>query len=364
MNKTFLYISTHVGMDGSGIYCAELDYSSGATSPFRKVAELERAGAMTHLRHKRHLYSVGVEGAVDANKGCIAAYAVDADTGALHRLNQPSTGAGLPTFITASADEHFMFQVSFSTAAASVLRINEEGALMRSGEIHRFEGKGINPIRQQRSYPHCIAIHPKDNTVFVSDLGTDLITRFRLDDEQGEIVRDGYVQSPIDLGAGPRLMRFSENGNALYVVNELNNSISVYTYDQLSRTLNPVQVISTLPNNMVEGFERQMASDIRIHPNQQYLYVTNRSTGEGQIDGVAVFSRDIVSGRLSFIQHCSTGKHPRYCNIDPSGQWLFVSARDSNQIHRFRINQDSGKLQEVGDPIDFTQPWDLQFYIV
>ncbi|NGM62474.1 lactonase family protein [Sphingobacterium sp. SGG-5] len=360
---SFLYISTHTGPAGGGIYCARLDYTNGEVTAFKKVADLERAGIMTQYAPKGYLYSVGIEGAMAENQGCIAAYTVDTNTGMLKRLNRQQTGAGLPTFVAVSEDGCFVLQVSFSTAAASVLQIKADGSLMRSGKVHRFEGRGTNPIRQTKAHPHCISMQPIDHTVFVSDLGTDQITRFRLDEQQGEIVRDGHVQSSIHLGAGPRIMRFSNDGQYVYVVNELQNTISVYSYNKDRRILEPVQVLSTLPHGVDSSFERQMASEIRLHPNQKYVYVTNRSTGDGLVDGIAVFSRNIRSGELSLIQHCATGKHPRHFNIDPTGRWLFVSARDSDQIHRFHIDPDAGVLQEIGDPIDFPQPWDLQFYI-
>ncbi len=361
---SFLYISTHEGSDGSGIYCAKLNHISGEVTALKKVADLERAGVMTQHARNGWLYSVGVDGEIANNQGCIDAYAIQTDSGALKLLNRQQTGAGLPTFITTSEDSRFLLQTSFSTAAASVLQIEKDGSLIRSGEIHRFEGKGSNPIRQVQSRPHCINMQPIDHTVFVSDLGTDEIVRFRLDEEQGEIIRDGHVQKSIHLGAGPRIMRFSKDGRHAYIVNELQNTISVYTYNYGKRMLEPIQVISTLPNGIDGSFKRQMASEIRLHPNQKYVYVTNRSTGEGLTDGVAVFSRDMLSGELSLVQHCATGKHPRHFNIDSMGQWLFVSARDSDQIHRFRIDKNTGMLREVGDPIDFSQPWDIQFYIV
>jgi len=245
-----------------------------------------------------------------------------------------------------------LFQASFSTAAASVLTISADGSLIPSGKVHRFEGTGVNAIRQTKSHPHCINIHPTDQTVFVSDLGTDVITRFRLDEAHGDLIRQDPPQTSIRPGAGPRIMRFSNNGRHAYIINELDNTIAVYQYNDSEKSLEAMQVISTLPNQIEATFETQMASEIRLHPNQQYVYVTNRSNGEGT-----------VSGAISPVQYLSTGIHPRHFNIDPTGQWLFVSARDSDQIHQFRIDQITGQLKEVAHPVNFPQPWDIQFYI-
>src|SRR5690606_19043979 len=274
------------------------------------------------------------------------------------------TGAGLPTFITPSTDGRFLLQASFSTAAASVLTIREDGSLATSGKVHRFEGRSINPVRQTKSHPHCISIHPIDNSIFLTDLGTDKISRFRLDERHGELIPYGDAQYAIELGAGPRIMRFSQDGRHLYMINELHNTIFSYRYHVGDKPLEPLQIISTLPDSLSSSFETQMAGELRLHPNQRYVYATNRSTGSGRYNGITVFQRNRLTGLLTPIQYEPTAKHPRHFNMDQTGNWLFVSARDGNQLQLFRIDANTGLLQPVGEPIVFKQPWDVQFYSV
>lgn len=361
---SFLYVSTYEGTDGGGIYAAGFDPINGEVGSFIKVADLDRAALMVRHPHKNVLYVVGIDGKPEDGVGCIGAYQIDGKTGELHVLEKTKTGAGLPTFITASADGGFLLQASFSTAAASVLTIREDGSLAPSGEIHRFEGRSINPIRQTRSHPHCINIHPIDNSIFLTDLGADKISRFQLDRRCGELIPYGEEQYAMHLGAGPRIMRFSQDGRHLYMINELHNTVSSYRYQGADRPLEPLQVISTLPDSQSPSFETHMAGELRLHPNQQYVYATNRSAGRGQYDGVTVFQRNTLTGVLTPIQYEPTAKHPRHFNIDPTGNWLFVSARDADQLQCFRIDTDTGWLQQVGEPIVFQQPWDVQFYSV
>lgn len=360
---SLVYISTYEGPQGNGMYCAKLHHATGEMELFIKMADLDRAALMTQHPTKSVLYAVGIDGPPELGIGCIAAYTIHETTGELHLMEKTKTGAGLPTFISTSANGLFLFQASFSTAAVSVLTINNDGSLMPSGQVHRFDGKGSNPIRQTKSHPHCIIAHPQDACVYVSDLGTDKIIRFKLDQVNAEVVPDGHIQHGIALGAGPRIMRFSQDGRHLYIINELHNSISVYAYRGADKPLEPIQLISTLPSTVNGHFDQQMAGEIRLHPSQKYIYATNRSTGEGQYDGISVFKRNRKTGLLTSIQHHLTGKHPRHFNIDPSGRWLLVAARDADQIHRFRIDAATGLLQEVGQPSNFPQPWDIQFYI-
>jgi 6-phosphogluconolactonase len=142
------------------------------------------------------------------------------------------------------------------------------------------------------------------------------------------------------------------------VINELDSTISVYSYDYEKKDITPQQVVSTLPGSVDGRFDWQMASEMRLHPDQGFLYATNRSVGQGRVDGITVFKRDTSGGKLYPVQYQTTGKHPRHFNMDKKGQWLFVSARDSDMIQIFRISQ--GELIESGTPVSFRQPWDIQ----
>jgi 6-phosphogluconolactonase len=360
--NSFVYISSHDGPDGGGIYEALFDKESGNISTIKKMAGLKKSGFMALHPFKDVLYIVCVNEKADTPNGCIAAYSIDHITGELKLINKLHTGAGLPTFLSITKDGQYLFQVSFTTASGSVIKITDDGSLQLCGRIHTFTGSGPNPVRQTKSTPHCISMHPKYKTVFVCDLGADRITGFRLDEEKQDLVPLELSQQSINPGAGPRHMRFTGDGKWAYVINELDNTISVYCYDQEKEMLEPVQVVSTLPDGMKEAHKRQMASELMIHPNQTFIYVTNRSNGDGTYDGIGVFGRDTETGKLSPIQFYRTGKHPRHFNMDKEGQWLFISARDSDQIQRFRIDNDTGELQESMPPVTFRQPWDIQFY--
>lgn len=360
---SFLYVSSYEGPEGSGIYYSRLNKSDGQLSQFEKVASLERAALMALHPQKEVLYGVGIAGDPAHNSGCIAAYTINSTNGRLHLLGKQKTGAGLPTFISPSGDGKLLFQVSFSSAAGSVLKIAENGALECIDKMHTFSGCGPNPVRQTRSNPHCINLHPQDDIVFVCDLGADQIVKFILNRQRPGLERVEPMLSSVNPGAGPRILRYSQDGKNAYILNELASTISVYHYNTATQTLEPVQVVSTLPDKTTGGFDKQMAAEIRLHPNQKYVYASNRSNGDGEVDGVVVFKRNVATGILTAIQFCPTGKHPRHFNIDKEGQWLFVSARDADLIHRFSIDAETGFLKEAGSPVFFKQPWDIQFFM-
>ena len=85
-------------------------------------------------------------------------------------------------------------------------------------------------------------------------------------------------------GSGPRHAAFSGDGNFLYVLGELQSTVTVFANDA-RETYREIQTISTLP----EGFSgRNDAAEIAIHPNGKFLYASNR----GQ-DTIALFDIEV-----------------------------------------------------------------------
>ncbi len=123
----------------------------------------------------------------------------------------------------------------------------------------------------------------------------------------------------------------------MYVINELQSSVTVFAYDPAGGVLKEVQTISALP----EGFQgASTAAEVQVHPSGKFLYASNRGH-----DSVAVFSIHAEDGKLTLLRHSSTqGKTPRHFGIDPSGTWLLAANQDSNNVVVFRIDAATGAL--------------------
>jgi 6-phosphogluconolactonase len=359
-SNSFIYVCTNEGSEGSGVYCASFDKENGTLGEFSLVAELEKAGFLTMHPSNNLLYSTGMVAESEAKSGCIAGYSADRRSGELTFLNRQKTGEELPSYICITKNGRYLLNVSYFGATCSVLEIKEDGSLGQNGKVHAFSGSGINEKRQSSSHPHSINIDSKERYVYVCDLGADNLVRFQFDSNKGDLTRIDPLFNSSEPGAGPRHMRFSGDGKWAYVINELNNSISVYAYDSDTGKLVLIQVISTL---LFDGnYEKQLASEIRLHPNEQFLYASNRSVGSDGSDGIMVYRRDKMKGTLEIVEWVTTGKHPRHFNIDKDGRWLLVSARDSNEIQIFEIDKNTGGLRKNGEPAKFMQPLYIQFY--
>jgi 6-phosphogluconolactonase len=146
-------------------------------------------------------------------------------------------------------------------------------------------------------------------------------------------------------GTGPRHVAF---GNALYVIGELANSISVITlYNPEAPRI--LQSISTLP----KGYSgKNTAAELALRPDGKFLYATNRGA-----DDLVTYAIDSESGKLAEIARTpAAGRGPRDFVIDPTGKWLLVANQDSGSITTFAIDPATGQPRQVGDPLAIASP--------
>jgi 6-phosphogluconolactonase len=148
---------------------------------------------------------------------------------------------------------------------------------------------------------------------------------------------------PVEKGAGPRHLAFSPDGKGVFVVNELNGSVTSFSFDPSDGTLIQQHSLSTVR----QGYTgKNSSAEVAVTPDGRFLYASNRGP-----DDIAIFEVSQPSLRLRRIGYQPTlGKHPRNFAIDPSGQFLVVANRDSDSIFVFRINPQTGTLSPVAGP--------------
>src|SRR5262249_22550146 len=119
---------------------------------------------------------------------------------------------------------------------------------------------------------------------------------------------------------------------------------TTYAFDAERGGLEPLQVISTLP----DGFEgRNSTAEIHVSPDGRFVYVSNRGH-----DSIAIFAADREDRSVTSIGWESTqGRTPRYFGLDPAGRFLYACNQNSDTIVTFRRDAESGGLTPTGQVI-------------
>jgi 6-phosphogluconolactonase len=149
-------------------------------------------------------------------------------------------------------------------------------------------------------------------------------------------------KAEVPAGAGPRHLAFHPDGRFFYAVNELNSTLSSFSYDPADGVLTLLHTESTLPAG---GHAGNSGSALKLTPDGKFLYAGNR--GHNSVARFAIGD----DGIARLLGTTSTqGDWPRDFDIDKSGKVLAVGNQQSHDIRLFRIGPD-GDLTAFGLPI-------------
>ena len=135
-------------------------------------------------------------------------------------------------------------------------------------------------------------------------------------------------------------MRFSVDGQFIYLLNELSLSVTTFAYDAEKGTTKRLSTTPALSDKVKAGEAFNSASEILVHPNGKFVYSANRGN-----DSVTVYRAHPSTGRLRVTEvEPIRGSWPRNINMDATGRWLLAAGAHSNTISVFEIDQESGEL--------------------
>jgi 6-phosphogluconolactonase len=274
--------------------------------------------------------------------GSAEAYSIDPNTGTLTLLNRQSVGGPIPAHLTTDPSGKFLIVANYIGGNFVVLPIEADGRLAPVSDEVKDSGSGPNKQRQEAPHPHIVIYDPPGRHIAAADLGIDKVMIFRLDN--GRLVR--MSEASVAPGAGPRHIAFHHSGKVIYVVCELNATVTAFAYDpQTGQIGKELQTISTEP----AGYDGpHSTAEIAVHPSGKFLYVSNR--GYNSVIGYRI---DPATGLLSVIGHAKERvSYPRNFAIDPSGKWLYVANQKGDTIVQFEVDQESGAL----NPTDRVTP--------
>lgn len=336
-----------------GIYSFSFDPVTGKSGYMAVKTEIENPTYLTVDAKGQYLYAVSeLEG---GRENLCNAYQINRETGELKYINRQPTLGQASCYVTIDGSGKQVLVANYASGETVVmLPIRTDGGLEPVSYKNQHSGSSVNPERQEGPHGHCVLPDPANQYVFVADLGIDQLVRYKLDAAGGKLIPASEGNVKIEAGSGPRHFVFSPNGKFVYLLSELNATVTVLSYDAAAGTMQALQSISALP----EGYDGQKwAAAIRITPDGRFVYASNRGH-----DSIAMFAVDAATGKLTGLGFQSTGgKIPRDFNIDPTGQWLLAANQETDTVVTFKINQTTGVLEETGMVTEVATPVCIAF---
>ena len=346
-NPYRLLVGTYTNTGTSeGIYSYELDLEQGKIETLSVAKNLQNPSFLALSPDKKMLYSVS-ESPEASSAG---AFAFDAKTGAISFMNSSLTGGKGPCHIAVGPNH--VVTANYSGGNLSVFEKNVDGSLSALTQLMQHTGSSIHPTRQVRPHAHQVVFTPDMQYLLSCNLGTDKIMVYRYDARNAKqplIIHDSIV---VKAGSGPRHLTISNNGRKVYLLQELDGTVSVMSLKNgRLKLLQETSVV--LKQGITTG-----AADIHLSPDGRYLYATNRGTA----NDITCFSV-ARNGKLRFVEQVSTGgTGPRNFAISPDGKYLLAGNQRTDNIVIFSRDIKTGRLTNTGKEIKNGAPVCLLFY--
>ncbi|MCH3915841.1 MAG: lactonase family protein [Acidaminococcaceae bacterium] len=277
----------------------------------------------------------------------ISSFSIDAATGHLTLLNTVETGGKNPVHLSVDKSNKWIYVANLETGTVAVVPRNSDGTLKKLKTLYAISGIKEGSI----SHPHQVLQDPSRNYLLVScqgrKAGFGQVDVFRINHSTGEMTKTCTTRSREI--AEPRHMVFSGIQNYCYGVNEKDYSITTYYFDAKIGTLEPKQIVPTLPETYTgDGW----ASGIVAGRDGRHIYVSNRKH-----NSVSVFKVNPENGFVK-LQSCilTGGNQPRFITITPDGTELVAANELSDTIRIFTIDKTTGNLTFSGKEIKTENP--------
>ena len=349
--KRWAYVASRT----KGLCLYEFDSKTGALKNEGVAADVGGAGFIAIHPTKNLLYALNTATIDEKKTGVVSSFSINRSTGKLTFLNhQPAAGTG-PTHLIVDNTGKNVLLANYGSGSVAVFPIEADGKLATMSSFQQHKGSSVVPQRQEGPHAHQVVTDPKNQFALVCDLGLDKVVSYKFDAVKGTITPAGGLS--LKPGAGPRHLAFGRDGKFVYVINELDSTVTVFRYDAQTGSGKEVQSVSTLEKNYTS---KNSTAEIAVHPNGKFIYGSNRG-----YDSIVAFAVDGKDGTLTQIQQQPTGgKIPRHFELTPDGKFLVAENQDSNTMFVFAVDAKTGQLKPTGHAAEVEGPQCLKFFPV
>lgn len=334
-------VGTYTNQTSSkGIYTIHCDFAEGKIYTQVAADNVSDPSYLALSADGKFVYSISERG----DKSSISAFTFDKKKGTLNFLNRVAGKGADPCYVAVS--NHHVITANYSGGNVSVFVRKPDGSLSEAVQSVQHVGKSVNVQRQTKPYVHQGIFSPDKKFLLVNDLGTDFVTSYQYDGNSKNTVLTEIDKLKVKAGSGPRHSVFSTNGKYLYVIHELDGTLSTIKFNKGKLTLLDETSVAR-KENIQSG-----AADIHISPDGKFIYATNRGTA----NDITCF-RTQKNGKLNFVQQMSVlGNGPRNFAITKDGKYVLVANQKSNQIVVFKRNITTGELTDTDLKIELQAP--------
>jgi 6-phosphogluconolactonase (cycloisomerase 2 family) len=350
--------SVAVSPDGKHVYVASeydnalvifnRDSSSGALSYVGArrdgsgdVNGLDTASSVAVSPDGNHVYATG------PGDNAVAIFSRESTSGQLTYVDWINWGdvGGLhaANSVAVSPDGSHVYVASIGSSAVVVFDRNASTGALTHVETEIDGQGGVDGL----DWAWSVTVSPDGGHVYVAGWHESAIAVFSRDASSGaltyvEVQRDGV--GGVDGLDGPRSVAVSPGGEYVYVAGHSEDAVAAFSRDGITGRLTFIQA-----RHSFQGLEG--AVGVAASPDGSHVYVAGNND-----DSVVVFARNAGSGALSYVERQSDGGSggsvdgldgARAVALSPDGKHLYVAGHDEDAVAVFERDQSTGELGYV-----------------
>lgn len=337
------YVGTYTGEESRGIYKCLVN-NRGMLELKDLVSETANPSYLALSHDGEFLLAVNE----NSPAGTVESYRVGEDT--LLYVSSQASGGEHPCFVSIN-EAGYILTANYSSGSVGLLKMDQSGELSDLLDIQQHSGEGSTD-RQQGPHAHSAYFEPGTSRVIAADLGSNEIWFSLLDTLQSRLLPAAQHSLGMAPGAGPRHIAFHPDGKYIYVINELNSTVTLVEKDEGGEFVRGTSFTTLPPDYAGPNF----CADIHISSDGRFVYASNRGH-----NSIAIFEVEPETGALHLSGHSSTcGEWPRNFALSPGEEFLLVANQHSDNIVSFKRDIPGGKLEAI-DTIEVPSPVCIAF---
>jgi len=342
MSKYVAYVGSYTYIGKSkGITILDVDPDKSYMTKREEIEVNNSSYILTSEDHK-FLYSIADEGVVS--------FRIQPD-GSLKKIGTTTIRGMRGRFMDIDPTGRYLAVAGYHDGKTTILRLNEDGTV---GEItDGVFDQGMGSIAERDSQPHvsCVRFTPEGKYLCAIDMGLDHIKVFRFDHATGKLAVSHILRCNIQ--SAPTQMIFSHDGCFLYVLSQMANTVTVYSYADYG-THPSFKLLQTIPTVGKRSPNSSNTAAVHVAMSDDGAHLFYTSAGDNCI---GMYDRDPKTGLLTFrFSLPVSGRYPKDCLLMPDQEHICSINYEECSLTFFSLNYEKGLLVMHAAPIHIDQP--------
>ena len=336
--KYVAYVGTYTHENSVGIHVYDIDMTKGALVE-RSVAPINNPSNLVVSNSGKFLYSIADEG--------VAAFSID-ENGDLTLMNQVWIGGMRACDVKIDSQDRYLFLGGFHDGKVTMMRLNKDGSIegIADGIFHQGIGKTLVEKRLEPRVS-CTVLTPDEKYLCAVDWGLNQIKIYEIDYEFGKLRLNSILRCLMN--TAPRRIRFSQDGQYAYVLEEATNVIACYHYHL--ETQGPVFDKLYHMNTLDKEDGLSSGAALEFSPDGNYLY--SSMDGSNQVVCMKLME-DGTLEKESIVR--VSGDYPKSIALLADNTTLVSLNHDSNEIRTFTVDHEHKTVLMKNAPVKIDKP--------